>query len=166
MEASMWAGIASFVGKIFGSSSTVDSVVDKVASGLDKLSYTEQEKEQDAMKERAAARAMVVQWMEHTSGQNLARRMLAFIIAVPWMGNFILAKFAAVISVFYQGKDVTVIIDGASKTMPAFWALHDIMMSGMDTLSPPVMLILSFYFAAPHMGQFATAIIEKWTKKV
>jgi hypothetical protein len=33
-------------------------------------------------------------------------------------------------------------------------------------MNGPVMLILAFYFAAPHMGDFAQAIIGKFQKKV
>jgi hypothetical protein len=33
-------------------------------------------------------------------------------------------------------------------------------------MSPAVMLILAFYFAAPHMGDFAKAVVGRFQEKV
>jgi hypothetical protein len=55
-----------------------------------------------------------------------------------------------------------------------FWAdkaeklnqLAKVQMESANDMSPAVMLILAFYFAAPHMGDFAKAVIGRFQTKV
>jgi hypothetical protein len=67
----------SFWGKIFGTENAINTTISAVKDGLDALVYTDEEKAGDAAKERTQARSMVVDWMQATQGQNLARRLIA-----------------------------------------------------------------------------------------
>jgi hypothetical protein len=80
-----------FLGRLFGSDKAMAGMVDGLKSGLDALVYTDQEKERDAAKERAAARDMLIGWMDKTQGQNIARRFLALVITFVWLFQYLAA---------------------------------------------------------------------------
>ena len=62
------------LGKMFGGAKSLDTIVGGVRSALDSLVHTEEEKAQEAAKDRSEARAMVIEWMRASSGQNITRR--------------------------------------------------------------------------------------------
>ena len=142
-----------FWGKLFGSDAALKSVVDNVSAGLDALVYTDEEKATDGAKERSEARQMVVGWMAATQGQNLARRLIALSITGVWLLGIIGEKVVSGFAVFAD--------DSAQ-----LQELAKIMSEGSRDMSSPVMLILAFYFAAPHMGDIAKAVTSKFTKDV
>ena len=77
--------IGALVGKIFGSEKAIGAAVTGISNSLDALVYTDEEKAQDAASERQKARAMVIDWMQATSGQALARRLIAVAITFVWL---------------------------------------------------------------------------------
>lgn len=142
-----------FLGKLFGSEKALSGIVDGVSNGLDKLVYTDEEKAGDAAKDRTEARQMVVQWMTATQGQNLARRLIALSITSVWLLQYVAAQLFGLVSIWSgQPKNW----QGASKVMT----------EGANQMGPAVMLILAFYFAAPHMGDIAKAVTSKFTRSV
>lgn len=144
----------SFWGKIFGTDEAIKGAVGAVRDGLDALVYTEEEKANDASKERSEARSMLVGWMEATQGQNLARRVISLAITGVWLLQYVVAQIASAIAVFWQE---------AAGQLNALSALQ---LQSADNMSPAVMLILAFYFAAPHMSDVVKAFTEKMgTKK-
>lgn len=144
----------SFWGKIFGTDEAIKGAVGAVRDGLDALVYTEEEKANDASKERSEARSMLVGWMEATQGQNLARRVISLAITGVWLLQYVVAQVASAIAVFWQE---------AAGQLNALSALQ---LQSADNMSPAVMLILAFYFAAPHMSDVVKAFTEKMgTKK-
>lgn len=133
-----------FIGKLFGSNKALDTVVEGASNAIDKLVYTEEEKADAAAAERSEARKMVVAWMASTQGQNLSRRLLALAISSVWLMQYVLAQIVSVIAIW--------------SVEPARWnSTGKLMQSGAEAMNGAVMLILAFYFAAPHMG----AIVEK-----
>lgn len=143
----------SFWGKLFGTDAAISSVIDNVSSGLDKLVYTDEEKADAAAKERSEARQMVVGWMAATQGQNLARRLIALSITGVWLLDIVLAQVAGAVAIF---------VDESAKIEE----LAKFMMSGAMEMNSAVMLILAFYFAAPHMGDIAKAVTGRFTQSV
>ena len=139
----MWA----ILGRLFGTEKALGSMVSAARDGLDALVYTDEEKAGDAAKNRTEARQMVVEWMKSTQGQNLARRMLALSITGVWLLQYVLSQALSVAAIFVQNPEK--IVDAA-----------DVMISGAEQMNSPVMLILAFYFAAPHMGKFAEAFVN------
>jgi len=142
----------SFWGKMFGTDEAIKTTIGAVKDGLDALVYTEEEKSVDAAKERSEARSMLVGWMEATQGQNLARRVISLAITGVWLSQYVIAQIAASIAIFWLDKTAEL-----NK-------LAEVNMQSADAMSGAVMLILAFYFAAPHMGDFAKAIIGKFQK--
>lgn len=142
---------AGILGKMFGSEKALGNIVGSVSRGLDSLVYTQQEKEQAAAAERAKAREMVLRWMESTQGQNLARRMIAVIVTSVWILQYIAAMGLSLFAVWADD--------------PAQWreSAH-IVGNYAERMSGAMMLILGFYFAAPHMGSIVEVAMSKFGK--
>jgi len=145
----------SFWGRIFGTDKALQSVVNSVSNGIDALVYTDEEKANDAAKDRTEARGMVVRWMEATQGQNLARRLIALSITGVWLLQFLMAQAFAVVAI-WTDKSISIKLQASALQMQ----------SGADVMNNAVMLILAFYFAAPHMGDIAKAVTSRFTKSV
>jgi hypothetical protein len=140
-------------GKIFGTEKAIDGVVSSVTKGLDALVYTDEEKAVDAAKDRSEARSMLVGWMEATQGQNLARRVISLAVTGVWLLQYVVAQIASSLAVFW------------TEAAGQLNALSALQLQSADNMSPAVMLILAFYFAAPHMADVVKAFTEKMTKK-
>jgi hypothetical protein len=143
----------SFWGKLFGTDEAIKSTIGAVKDGIDALVYTEEEKAVDASKERSEARSMLVGWMEATQGQNLARRLISLAITGVWLLQYIVSQIAASIAIFWNAK------------AEQLNALAKLQLESANDMSPAVMLILAFYFAAPHMGDFAKAVVGRFQNK-
>lgn len=142
-----------FLGKLFGSDDAISKTIDTVSSGLDKLVYTDEEKADAAAKERTEARTMVVGWMAATQGQNLARRLIALAITGVWLCDIVVAQLVGAIALF---------VDEPAR----FQQLAAFMTESAMDMNNAVMLILAFYFAAPHMGDIAKAVTGRFTGSV
>lgn len=142
----------STLGKIFGTEKALTGIVEGVSKGLDKLVYTEEEKTDSAAQDRAEARGMVVEWMQATQGQNLARRLIALLITGIWVFMYLTTtalSFAAV----WTDKAMTANLNTAAQ----------IIGERAYEMNGAMMLILAFYFAAPHMGDIAQAAIARFS---
>jgi len=145
----MMLGISSVIGKIFGTEKALTSVVDNVSKGLDALIYTEEEKAVDAAKDRAAARGMIISWMESTKGQNLARRLIALSIVTVWLFQYLSSMALSVVAIWVSSPDKLI----ASAQVIGTFA---------EKMNGAVMLILGFYFAAPYMGSIVQGAMNKF----
>ncbi len=141
------------IGRLFGAPAAVSSMVDGVKDGLDALVYTDEEKAAERAKERQQARSMVVQWMAATSGQNLARRLIALSITFVWLSMYLLSVALQMIGVWWIEKAVRI------------KSTSDIAFNAAADMNGAVMLILAFYFAAPHMGDIASAAINRFQNR-
>lgn len=140
------------LGKIFGSDKAIESTINSVSSGLDKLYYSDEEKADDAAKSRTEARQMIVSWMAATQGQNLARRLLALSITGTWLLMYVSAMIGSIVASWQ---------DDPARWIESSKIIGDYA-SGMDG---EVMLILGFYFAAPHMGAIVNKAFDKMGSK-
>jgi hypothetical protein len=147
--------LATFFGKVFGTDAAIKETISAVRDGMDALVYTEEEKAVDAAKDRSEARAMVVQWMEATQGQNLARRFLSMTITGVWLGMYVWAQFCMTVGIFVP--DHYALRINAAGALSASYA---------EGLNGAVMLILAFYFAAPHMGDLAKVAMSRFSRTV
>ena len=144
----------SFFGKLFGTEKALDSVVKAASSGLDYLVHTDQEKAEEAAADRSEARKMVVKWMESTQGQNLARRALALSITCTWLLQYILSMTLGMVAIWISDPDI-------NARMIATTAVVE---NAAQQMNGAVMLILAFYFAAPHMSSIVGAALGKFGK--
>lgn len=139
-------------GKLLGTEAALNGIVDGVTNGLDKLVYTDEEKSDAAAADRAEARAMVVQWMQATQGQNLARRLISLIVTAVWLGMYLVALTLNVVGVWITDPATAQrIAESAAMIGDRAYEMNGAMM-----------LILGFYFAAPHMGDIASAAIGRF----
>lgn len=143
----------SFWGKLFGTDEAIKSTIGAVKDGIDALVYTDEEKAVDAAKERSEARSMLVGWMEATQGQNLARRLISLAITGVWLLQYIVSQIASSLAIFWNTK------------AQQLNELAKLQLESANDMSPAVMLILAFYFAAPHMGDFAKAVVGRFQNK-
>ena len=141
------------MGKIFGSEKALESAVSGINRGLDALVYTDEEKAQDAALERQKARSMVVEWMGNTTGQKLARRLIAVSITFVWLLQYIAASGLVVAAIFVDPETGERLKEASSLTQE-----HS------DGMTGAIMLILSFYFAAPHMDKIVGPAMERFAK--
>ncbi|MCR9089871.1 MAG: hypothetical protein NXI11_00780 [Proteobacteria bacterium] len=143
--------MAGFWGKLFGTDEALKGVVDGVTNGIDALVYTEEERANAAAESRAEARAMVVEWMRSTQGQNLARRLLALVVTAVWLAMYLIAACLNITAVWVGDALSSRLTESAA-----------IVGQRAHEMNGAMMLILGFYFAAPHMGELAAAAIGRF----
>jgi hypothetical protein len=155
--------IGATIGKIFGTEKALTSIIDNVSNGLDALIYTDEEKAGDAAKDRAAARGMVIKWMESTKGQNLARRVIALSIVSVWLIQYLSCMVLSVAGIWVEPMKQT-IGDNTVYVNPLIESAQ-VIGEFAEKLNSPIMLILAFYFSAPYMGDIAKGVLSKFGKK-
>lgn len=138
--------------RIFGSDKVLEGAIDGVTKGLDALVYTDEERATDAAKERAEARAIVIDWMKNSQGQNIARRFLALIIAAVWLSMYLLSALMDA-SAPWVSDSAT-----ATKLVQSGLAIG----SRAYEMNGAMMLILGFYFAAPHLGSIVEVAMQRF----
>lgn len=144
----------SFLGRLFGSEKALTTMVKSVSSGLDVLIHTDEEKAQEAMQERSEARKMVIAWMQATQGQNLSRRLIALSITFIWLLQYMASMTLGIISVWVEPLVADKVIKSAN-----------VIGDYASSMNGAMMLILGFYFAAPHMGSIAKTALEQFNKR-
>lgn len=144
--------LGSLVGKLFGDNKAIEAGITTVANGLDKLVYTDQEKAEAHALAVTEARSMLVNWMEATQGQKLARRIIALSITFVWLFMYLSSMFISVVAVWV---DDAVNYRESAKIIGGY----------ADSMNGAVMLILAFYFAAPHIGDIIKPAMEKFSRK-
>lgn len=145
--------LGSLIGKIFGSEKAIEGAVKGISNSLDVLVYTDEEKANDAALERQKARAMVIDWMQSTSGQALARRLIACSITFIWLLQYLFG-WAMVTGAVFSDPEIAARMKEASEITQAH----------AESMTGAVMLILSFYFAAPHLDKVVGPAMERFAK--
>lgn len=145
-----------FWGRLFGSEEATKGAVNAVRDGLDALWYTDEEKATDKAKDITEARRVLLEWVKNSQGQNLSRRFLAISISMTWLLAKLTGVGLGVAASFSDppNKD----FDLPTKLEKAASIVGDF----SSDMTPAVMLILGFYFAAPHMGKIAEAALTKF----
>ena len=72
--------VGGLLGRLLGSPRAIGAVASAARDGFDALVYTDQEKAREDAAERASARQHLIDWMRASQGQNVARRILAFMV--------------------------------------------------------------------------------------
>jgi len=151
----IFKGLFSTVGRIFGTDKAAESLINNVSSGLDKLVYTDEEKADKHAADVSEARKMILGWLSATSGQNLARRVLALLVAGVWTGFYAASAAVAVAAIW--ASDPT-IVEKLAETGKVF-------SDRAGQMNGAMMLILGFYFAAPHLNQIVGVAMNKFSKQ-
>ena len=147
-----FGAIGATLGKMFGTDKAVSALISNVSSGVDKLIYTDEEKAEDISAARSEGRQMVIEWMRTTSGQNLARRAIALIVTGVWVTQYMAAMTFSMLSVWME-------------TPANYVASAKIMGDYANQMNGAMMLILGFYFAAPHLGKIVDGAMAKFSSR-
>ena len=88
--------------------------------------------------------------MAATSGQNIARRLIALVIIGIWSGCYVVSIAMVVVAVFLSGA----------------WSDHLREASGLidahiSDIEGMLILILTFYFGAPHVENVVRAVVAR-----
>ena len=142
----------SFWARLWGSPDAVKDVIDVVRDAGDALFYTKEEQAADRASDTTEARNVFLEWIKNSQGQNLARRVIAFAIAGAWLVIKLAGSGLAIAAIWSDSSS-----DDIAKS-------SDILDQFSSDMTPAVMLILGFYFAAPHMGRIAEAALISFGK--
>jgi len=93
-----------------------------------------------------------VKWMSTTKGQNIARRLLALIITSVWLLQYIASMALDLATVWVE--------DSIKITESSL-----IIGQRAESMNGAMMLILAFYFAAPHMSKIVGGALTKFGDK-
>lgn len=152
---SVFNGFGSVMGKIFVSEKSVEKAIDSVTSGIDKIWYTKEERADNEearwnkqFEARAKAQELMLDWMKASQGHNVARRWLTVQITRVWLWQMILGMAFAVASVWAKEPD-------------RLLATAGIMQGYAAEMGAIVMIIVLFYFAAPHMGEALNILLQR-----
>ena len=108
-------------GWLFGGSKAAEKTIDGIYNGVDKLVWTDEEKS-DASREGFK---LWLKYQEATQPQNVARRALAMLVAVLWVGLVVAGVVAYKIDAEYSKFIFSVLT---------------------DIVNAPFMLVIGFYF--------------------
>jgi len=106
------------LGWLFGGSSAADKTVSSIASGVDKIFYTAEEKSEASQK----GFELFIEYQKATQPQNVARRLIAMIITALFALLLLIAVLAWPFNVSYAVfiiKDVVLII-----VLPVFLTIN------------------------------------------
>jgi len=84
-----------------------------------------------------------------TKGQNIARRLLALVITGVWLTQYIASLLLDLAAVWIE--DSTRITESSL-----------VIGQRAESMNGAMMLILAFYFAAPHMGKIVDGALNKF----
>ena len=138
-------------GKIFGTDKAVESGLNMIYKAGDALVYTDEEKAIDKAGKIKQVQQFMIDWMETTKGQNIARRLLAIMITSVWLFLYLVGIILSVVSPWVDAEISIKIMESAK-----------VLESNADRMSGAVMIIIAFYFAAPHMDKIVTGALNKF----
>lgn len=162
-----------FLGRLFGSSSAGDAIVEGTVNAVDKLFYTDEEKAEAATAARTEGYAVYMEWMRSTSGSRIARRVIAFLICMPWAFMNMVSVLFACMSFFADpfvknipelGTDgkiamTKIIVDNHDRYMKVSELLFDKAMENNSLVG----VVLLFYFGGPAAIDGIKGMVQKWT---
>ena len=134
--------------RLFGGQKAVEQLVKAGIKGVDALKYTKEERTQDEYEARQKLTDQTLQFMKETTGYELARRVLAFVIVGIWA----YCLFASVTMVLFAPfAGLIVDADTADKIQAAVTEsrsdVFDVLIN--FNVIGVVMLVILFYFRAP-----------------
>lgn len=139
-----------FIAKMFGSQKAGEKIIDGVASGIDKLWYTSEEKAEDAAQAKREGMAVYMKWLESTSGSRIARRLLAIGAFSIWAVEHISAVILRVCAIW---------ADDPAKLTEAATFLRDT----ANDQNALVGVVFAFYFGGPVLVDASANMLKKWT---
>lgn len=140
------------LGKLFGTDKTIEKSIDVISRGFDKLIYTKEEQSENEAKSITEARQMLIDWIASSQGHRLSRRIIALSITFTWLFGFVFAYICSVVAVWAK--------------KPERWLeTSQTIMQGTETMQNIVLIIVGFYFAAPHLSNIVQPAVKNLFQK-
>lgn len=136
--------------KIFNSPTAISETAKAVANGLDALVYTSEEKANDAHAAKAAAQMSLVRWLDASKGSRVARRLIAITVTTMWSITFTLQLLLGVLMPWFSTET-------SAKINASLIAIGN----ADSPIGGEMLIVLSFYFAAPHMSEIISIGLKK-----
>jgi hypothetical protein len=153
----MFSAVGGFVGRLFGSKEAGNQLIDSVASGIDKIFYTDQEEAEAKAKAKTEAMTVYMGWLESTTGSRLARRMLALGVSGIWGLEHLTSVILSVASIFAD--------DSGAVTAAKLTEASDKLAGHALDNNALVGIVLLFYFGGPAAIDGVKGLVMKWTNK-
>lgn len=135
--------------RLWGDEKALNTSVEAVRDGLDKMWYTREEETQDTIAAKQRATELMVEWLKATTGQNLARRLLALTITLVWLLQYLAALVFDLVAIWALD--------------PKPWlAASKVTGDRANAMDGAMMLILGFYFAAPYADRISQYALERF----
>lgn len=139
----------SWLGRLLGTSDAIKEMIQIGKDVVDEFHYSDEEKAHDKAAATSEARSMVIEWLRHSQGQNISRRVIALSVTGIWLFMHVMSSGVAIGAVWAK-EPVNLI------------ATATVIDHRLESLTPAIMLILGFYFAAPYLGDIAEASLKKF----
>lgn len=125
-----------FWSRLWDTPDTISKGVDAVIQSGDALVYTDEEKAEFGQR----VRDWLLKWQQATSGQNIARRLIALMVTGVWLLESVAALALTIWSAFSPESEA---VSGAAA---ACW-------DAARSMGLPASVILTFYFAPNKIGE-------------
>ena len=145
--------IGEILGKMFGTDKAAESLITNTSNAIDKIWFTEEEKADAAREDRTEARKMIIEWLNNTQGQNIARRFIALLTTSIWLSQYVIMMVLSVCSVWTD--------DSGAVTAAKLKVSAEVIGNYANSMDSVMMLIYGFYFAAPYMRSIANVALTK-----
>lgn len=157
--------IGSVFGKMLGTDKAFESGLNALSAGLDKLHYGKQEQAEHQMQRDNMVQNFILKWQEATSGQNVARRLIALPVVYTWLLMFMFMAGCVVASVWVpnpvevlsptgQVVKVNGLLEAAERLKPYAVEMKEI-----------VYIVVIFYFGPHILGKAQDLFGKKDTPK-
>lgn len=141
----------SLLGRIFGSTTAGEAVLNGAVSAVDKIWYTEEEKAEDVAKAKTEAFAVYREWLASTSGSRVARRLLAMGAFGIWSLQHLSAMMFQLIAIW--------------KVDPRFTEAATVLGDVASSNNALVGLVFAFYFGGPVLVDATKGAVTSWISK-
>ena len=122
---------------------------------LDYMFHTDQEKSEERVEMNKFAGNMFIEWQKNTQGQNLSRRILALSIAGTWLTQYWGSMLVGMRASWFDPVEDKAHIEQLER-------LQNSIGQNADAMTGAMMLLLGFYFAAPHLGKIVDGAMNKF----
>lgn len=144
-----------WLGRLFGTDKAATSLIDNISNGLDKIYYSDEEKADNKLKAQEQASGLLIDWLSSTQGSNLARRIIALSVTAIWALQYLAAMLMLA---FVPWVDTQTTVEALTQSAASFKE------SGAQ-IDGAMMLVLGFYFAAPHLSTIVNTAMNKFSGK-
>jgi len=140
------------LGKLLGTDKAVTNIIDTVGRVVDEFHYSGEEKAADKAKAVSEGRAMIVEWLQSTTGSRLARRIIAL-------------SFTLIFLLMHMISTTMIVVSGWADEALANQLVvsSEVLDERLVSMTGAEMLILGFYFAAPHLGAIVEGAMGKFS---